>query len=72
MSFLLVVSWMHHCYDDVDDPYYESIRLYEDVPTQTTMFLTGQDAHGEIDAAEPDKNNTHHHQLRARAERTHQ
>jgi len=52
MSFLLVVSWMHHCYDDVDDLFFESIRLYEDVPTQTTMFITGQDPYREIGETE--------------------
>jgi len=48
LQFLLVVSWMYHYYDDIDRLYLDSIWSYEDVPEQTTMFLTRQDSYCEI------------------------
>jgi len=63
MEFLLVVSWFYRCCDDVNDLFLERNWFYEDVPTQTTMFITRQDSSGEIDAAEPDEDHTNNNQL---------
>ena len=65
MEFLVVVSWFYRYYDDYFDSCSESIRLYEPVPEQTTMFITSQDSHGEIDAAEPDQDHADNHQLQS-------